>query len=694
MSAAKFQGRIFRLCQKELRETLRDRRTIITLLLMPLLVYPLLSMALNRFLLSAGGPAEDGYTVGVATEAEAGWLNTLLSDPRSQPPAEVVASSGGNVAEFRVGGTSNLVPRQALEENLIDIAAEIELGETSKVTIIAYEGDAASEAARRILTERLQWFKLREAESLASRSPGFTSTLQVNVTSVGEVKSSSMLATIIPLVLVLMTITGAVYPAIDLTAGERERGTMEALMASPVPRSYVLFAKYVAVVTVALLTAVANLLAMFTTLYFARLLPMLTGQPTFPWLTVLQILALLVLFSCFFAALLLSLTSFAKSFKEAQAYLIPVMLLSLTPGMLSLMPGVELKGPLAIAPLINIVLLARDLLAGTVTPTATVAAILSTIVYAAAALAVAAKLFGSDAVLRTSEQSIGSMFRRPLVGTPVPSLSAAMLMLALLVPIYFVVSNSLMQWLEANRESVSISSQLLLNAVALIATFGLVPLFAAWLGRNKFLTTFRVSRPQPLALVGCLLIGTGAWAVAHEAFVIADSLGIGGLNEERIKQTMMVLEAWKQVPPWLLVATLALTPAIIEELCFRGFLFSALSKVLSPTRVIVITSLIFGLFHVLTGNALLIERFVPSTLLGLILGWVAYRSGSVIPGMLMHLTHNGLLELVGRYHESFSFLGSNLDDQSHLPWQWIAIASSIALVGGATVHFATATRFK
>ena len=67
------------------------------------------------------------------------------------------------------------------------------------------------------------------------------------------------LAALIPLILVLMTVTGAVYPAIDLTAGERERGTLETLIAAPVPRLGLLLAKYVAVLAVALLTAVVNL---------------------------------------------------------------------------------------------------------------------------------------------------------------------------------------------------------------------------------------------------------------------------------------------------------------------------------------------------------------------------------------------------------------------------------------------------
>ena len=79
------------------------------------------------------------------------------------------------------------------------------------------------------------------------------------------------LAALIPLILVLMTVTGAVYPAIDLTAGERERGTLETLIAAPVPRLGLLFAKYVAVLTVALLTAVVNLIGMTITAHSSGL---------------------------------------------------------------------------------------------------------------------------------------------------------------------------------------------------------------------------------------------------------------------------------------------------------------------------------------------------------------------------------------------------------------------------------------
>ncbi|TWT55137.1 Inner membrane transport permease YbhR [Rubripirellula amarantea] len=707
-------GRLWRLCQKELKETSRDRRTIVTLLLMPLLVYPLLSMAMNRFLLSSDGDTTVAYQVGVAADDDANIIDQLLSDPRSQPPKAVLNSSSGELAEFRYANTVDvsegqpLTPVEALEKHLIDVAIDVSDTTPRKLTIYAYRGDGRSQNARRILVERLQWMKLGYAESVASKNPDYQPPVQVEVVDRGEEEPATILATIVPLVLVLMTITGAVYPAIDLTAGERERGTMESLMASPVPRFQVLIAKYFAVVVVAMLTAVANLAAMFTTLWLGGLLPLLTGSSDFPWLQVLQILGLLVLFSGFFSAVLLSLTSFARSFKEAQAYLIPVMLLSITPGMLSLMPGVRLSGMLAIAPLVNIVLLAREVLSGEVVVAAAAIAVLSTMGYAVAALAIAASLFGSDAVTRTSNQTFGSLLKRPTRWSDVPTPQTAAMVLALLVPSYFVLSNVLLQYLTdfksvllggqddlSNEQAAGLQVRsMLLSSVALIAVFGLIPLFASWFGRHRLQSTFRLTRPVMLSLVGALVMGFGAWAIAHEAFVVAESFGIGGLSEERIAQTKKILKAWTLVPPWVLLLTLAVTPAIIEELCFRGFLFSALRRVLSPWRTILLTSFLFALFHVITGNALLIERFIPSFLLGLILGAIAYRTGSVIPGMVMHFVHNGLLEMVGHYHEKLQFLGADFENQTHLPPAWIAIATTIAIAGAGIVWWATIPKAK
>ena len=102
-----------------------------------------------------------------------------------------------------------------------------------------------------------------------------------------------------------------------------------------------------------------------------------------------------------------------------------------------------------------------------------------------------------------------------------------------------------------------------------------------------------------------------------------------------------------------------------------------------------ITAILFGLFHVLTGNALLIERLIPSTLMGLVIGWVALRTGSVLPGMVIHFVHNALLNLVLYYQEQLDFLGEGFDDQTHLPPLWILLATCSVFLGGCLIHFSS-----
>ncbi|MEM9586495.1 MAG: ABC transporter permease subunit/CPBP intramembrane protease [Planctomycetota bacterium] len=688
-------SRIYRLCGKELKETLRDRRTIITLLLMPILVYPLLSMALNRFVLSSSTSENMPYILGVASDREGETIEQLLNQPGSRPPDEILKASGGELASFGLKTIRDRSLDDALDDGIIDVALKIQsmADGTPQFTMTSHMGRPVSQSARRILVERLQWLRLANTEAIANRAaPQLNTSIDIDLVDRGEAETTSMLGTVIPLVLVLMTITGAVYPAIDLTAGERERGTMEALMASPVPRGYVLVAKYCAVVAVSLLTAIANLLAMFTTLWASGLLGLLSGDGDFSFFSMLQVLVLLVLFSAFFSAVLLSLTSFAKSFKEAQAYLIPVMLLSLAPAMLSLMPGVTLSGPMAIAPLINIVLLARDVLSNTVEPTSAFVAVVSTIAYAGAALGVAARLFGGDAVTRTSNRSIGSIFRRPETATDVPSISAAALLLALLVPIYFVVSNSLMRLLTSYGSDIPVNLQLLFNATALAGTFGLVPFLASRLGRNRWLTTYRLHRPALGSWLGAVLIGVAAWTIAHEVFVFADQAGIGGLGEDKIEMARKQVAKMRTASPLLILFAFAVTPAVVEELCFRGYLFSAFRKVMTPAHTVLATAFLFGLFHVLTGNALLVERFLPSTLMGLIIGWVAMRTGSVFPGIVIHFVHNGLLNIALIYEDRLSFLGEGFDNQAHLPISWIGGGAVLLVLGWAIVWWSTRTR--
>lgn len=689
---SRLRGRFVRLCMKELRETLRDRRTIITLVLMPLLVYPLLSILFLRLqTLSPRRATNAPVLIGFTSEEEKNTAETYLAMGDLILDAEQAVDD-----ESATGGTSPLPDNtplkwviaedleRAVKDGEIDLGLRVRpatlqrprRGRIRQVTFELLYGkiNPSAQAAIHYLEHRLTAFNekfLIDRLALAGVKERPPTVTEHKTIAVAQAPVS--LTTLIPLILILMTITGAVYPAIDLTAGERERGTLETLMAAPVPRLALLSAKYVAVVVVALMTAVANLAAMTITLTATGLAAAVFGEAGLTWVLVLQVLGLLVLFAAFFSAILLAVTSFARSFKEAQAYLIPLMLLALAPGMLSLLPQLKFNAFLSIVPLVNIVLLARDLAEGQLDLTLGAAAVCSTAVYAVGALALAARIFGTDAILYGSQSSWSDVFRP--VRRPVPPLSAALLWLALLFPLYFLSANSL-----AHLTTLSPAGRLIASGLTTIVLFLVLPLVAARLQGASYVPTFRLEMPRAPILVASFVLGLSLWPFAHEVFLLNRQLGLNPLTGEQVRAVAKLLASWEGIPFPLILITLAVIPAVAEEFFFRGYLFSAASTRLSATTTILLTALLFGVFHVVVTSMLSLERLLPSTFLGVILGWLCWRSGSAIPGMVLHVTHNGLLLTIVFYRDALMAWGWAVAEDSHLPWTWL-LASVITVVG-------------
>jgi ABC-2 type transport system permease protein/sodium transport system permease protein len=487
---------------------------------------------------------------------------------------------------------------------------------------------------------------------------------------VGEEQGHSFwLGTLVPLILILMTITGAVYPAIDLTAGERERGTLESLMAAPVPRLGMLFAKYVAVLSVALVTAVLNLAAMFVTAYSMGLTAMLFGPQGLSLSAAVIVFLLLVLFAMFFSALLLAVTSFARSFKEAQAYLIPLMLLAITPGLFTLMPWVKMNAALAVTPLLNMVLLARDVLEGTSQPMLAGLAVVSTVLYALVAIALAARIFGSDAILYGSQGSWMDLFRRPDQPRLAPTLAGVALCTALVFALQGIGSGILA---VINKDQSSLEFAYFSSALLTIVLYLLLPLAMAKLQFVRIADAFQLRGAAPTAFAGALLLGLSLWPLAHELVIASGLADSELLNKVRQRAAEMRL-----ISPLLLVASVALAPAICEEWFFRGYLLGAIRQRTSGWSAILLTALMFALFHVFS-SVVLAVRFLPSLSLGIVLGWVCWRTRSVLPGIVLHAVHNGLLVLMGRYQDQLKELGFGIEETQHVPL-WL-LAGSIAVV--------------
>lgn len=694
--------RWWRMALKELREILRDRRTIVTLIGMPLLIYPLLGVTFQKLLFSqatatqkieyriAFAGLQDSrifqrvFAQGLLLRAkEQGTLGKQIKSPQGTIDDPIWQYMSPGEANTRVDVAQFVADRTA------DIGIRVvDGGEDGPWNIeLTYRaGSQFSLDARRAIEDCLRTVNdVVIKDRLRQLDPPIEIPIETTAKSVASADTGTpfSMGTLIPLILILMTVTGAVYPAIDLTAGERERGTLEALISAPVPRHELLFAKYLAVLTVALLTALANLTSMVITAYSSGLETLLFGPDGISLGMLAKIFGLLFVFAGFFSAVILILTSFARSFKEAQAYLIPVMLVSLAPGILCLLPGIEMNGWMSVTPLVNIVILARDIFDGRGQSVWTVATLLSTVLYSAVALSIAAKIFGTDAVLYGSEGSWADLVRRQGPPRSAASLSQAMFYLALLFPSFLILSGlpgrMMGQWVEG---------RLATNAILTITLFAIGPLLLARQTKVDWVEGFRLRPSSVLTFIAAAMLGLSIWPFAYE-------LELQAVSPARIEAMKGIFEQMKSlldaIPYPVKLIALALIPAVCEELFFRGYLLTALRSGMASQLAIAMSAVLFGLFHVFVMDSLFFERFVPSTFLGLILGWVCYRTGSVLPGMLLHTIHNGLLLSLSSFTRELASFGIGTENQEHLPRMWLIGAGVTVMIGMTLLLLGTRT---
>ena len=350
-------GALGTLLRKELTDSLRDRRTLLMMILLPVVLYPG-TLLLTGTVMTAGRErlAREELTIGVASEDARKFLD-------SQPTPKHTAWKRLTRAEGEAGMKAKEL--QAVVDAPLGSFDQMKTGTQAELTVVYTkrydESMEALERIRRVLDEAN---KNALAVRLAAAQLPETFAEPVKIESVdidfqkdlGPLVASRLL----PIILVVMLFMGALYPAIDVTAGEKERGTLETLLVAPVSPLEVMAAKYLTVAVIASLATCANLAAMAATFAFGIQLDAgRTMTMHFGPLQVLTLLATLVPAACMISGVALAIASVARNFKEAQSLMTPVTLIGTLPGMLCLMPGVELNPWTALVPLLNVALLVK-----------------------------------------------------------------------------------------------------------------------------------------------------------------------------------------------------------------------------------------------------------------------------------------------------------------------------------------------
>jgi sodium transport system permease protein len=204
---------------------------------------------------------------------------------------------------------------------------------------------------------------------------------------------------------VMFMLMGAMYPAIDMTAGEKERRTMEMLLSSPAGRGEIVLGKILVAITASFMTSVLAIIS-FRVSSLLGMQANRSGQP--PQLimelpldakTFVLIFVSSIPMAILSATLMIAIATMAKSYKEAQSYVTPLFLVAVIPAMVSLLPGVKLNPGMALIPIVNFSLLIKELILGDWSLTSFTLTVLSNLVYAAIAFTAAVMVFKNERIL-------------------------------------------------------------------------------------------------------------------------------------------------------------------------------------------------------------------------------------------------------------------------------------------------------
>ncbi len=391
-------GVVFR---KELMDTLRDHRFLITSIVVPILSFPVLMLGFGSLaFVVATRATQQEQKVMILGALHAPQLKQRLEKVKNFAIVPEAADYTPRINEKKLQAVVH-VP-EGMEENL-----RAHPGQAQTLRIYHYEGELRSRSTVSTLRQEIRGYgDALVGDRLKGRglSIELLTPFKFEQTNVApdERVTGNILGLMLPYFVIIFTLTGAMYPAMDLTAGEKERGTIETILASPTSRADLVLGKFLLVLVVALVTTILSLASFAgTALAGAELLQranvkffiVISGK------AIAAVFFMVLPLAIFFSAALIAIAILARNYKEAQSYLQPLMFVVIFPAMASLIPGVRLTTVLSLVPVLNVSLVSREIFSGHYPWDQILVIFGATSVYAAAAIYVAVRQFQREEVL-------------------------------------------------------------------------------------------------------------------------------------------------------------------------------------------------------------------------------------------------------------------------------------------------------
>ncbi len=590
---------------RELLDVLRDRRTLFATFVLPVVLYPALTVGFGALAAKEKASLEkrEARVIVRLVGADGGAPQSdhPLVAELAKKPQFVLTDEPDLRAAVREGRVALGVEAPADLERRLAAREEVVLRPVYRshdpASTAAY--DAFQEAVRAI---RDRYAPLRtEADDLSDA---------------GE-RGGARFGGIIAFVVVLMALLGTFGPAVDLAAGEKERGTLEALLTTPASRREIVFGKYLAVLACGAASALANLGSLAASLGSAPIGGATAAVRFSPAGFALVALGL-VLLTAVFGAVALTMSAAARTYKEGAAYLSPLYVVVMPLAMSAMLPTAKFADWWW-APVANVALLVKGAMTGEADLWRALGASAVLLALAAAALKTCTRAFEREEILfRESGEAVGSVSRGGSSGVPTVGL-ALLAPLAAVGLVWFLVPA-----MQARYGFIG----------GMAAQFGCLlaaPLVVARAARLSTVATFGFIRPRPLALAGGALVGCGGALLALEC-----ARAFGGTGSGAAEGLRTTLAPLLDRGPFVALLAFALVPGVVEEIHFRGFVLAGLRSGLGRFGAVVGTAVVFAAAHLDR------DRFPQLLLLGMLLGAVRLAGGSLWPAVVAHICNNAL----------------------------------------------------
>lgn len=595
--------------RKEILETIRESKILLTGVILPLVIYPILIFAISSFQNHQEEKLRHkAYRVG------------LQGDPVTIQPLLEKSTNQFSMIE------SKLLTSE-LHNELFDFGLNIIPGvhTNSWEFWLLFSGSnedsvLGQSAFAQLLNENREMWLYSELTRLGipEQNPIRVQSLDV---STPEARSGFSLGKIVPLLLIMILVGGCSYTAIDLIAGEKERGCFETLLVSSVLREEVIIGKFSIVLLSGLVSVVLNLFSMFITMklgLFKSSTPGSIDSFQISPMTIMLVFISLFPIAILFSALLIQFASRAQSYQHGQIMLLPFSLGVMLPCLVAFMPGMHSNSYLAAIPVANTVIVIKEVLEGTIHVPAFILSNLFNLFYSFIFLRTAVKaLREEDSLVLVVHDGVS---RAELLRDPVKAGLTAFAIIWLIM--YFVMAplqtKSAIPGLMVTLYGLCLISGILLPRIMslpLRTTLQLqLPSLRSWIS-------------LVFALPGTVMIVMVLIQFQNQIMTMPESF-FESFNDLLVNNNLSI---------WMSVFVFAISPGICEEFLFRGGLMGIFRSRVSIHQSVWISALCFGLMH------FSIFRLGPTLLIGAILGYIAYLSRSIFPAIVLHAAYNALL---------------------------------------------------